>query len=688
MKISIFYFLFFFVFASFTFGEENKNIYILSNSNYQNIPRAYFQFLEGKGSDISLKDLNKANWNDKLESNQSYFDGFWVKLILENRTDNLEFGIHHNWNFEKKLIFSNSKFNKTYEILKSSDENYIYRNDNRIWFDYKIILPKGEKTIIYDYFRSNPMDRLMTRPNGLDKIDIASWEEIDFRLSFRTQSYFVYISVIFFFGMYFIFYFFISKEKSYLWISLLLFSILYPAIGFLFSNIYGIRFNYMYGPAGYSLVSIIVIEFFRNILITKENFPRIDKYFKYTNVLYLIFFVFYAYDALDYPNGEYFKNLIKYPYSMLGPGTIPLYISFIPILIIGCTSIILSYILWKKGDTSAKYLFLSFFIPVFIPIINFGLNIYGNQQFVIELYFLRNVISMFFLLFMPVVIGLALAERVNQFKRESIQLLEEKVLLRTSELSDANQSITQSVNSASIIQNAILPKIDCNKYGFREFEYLWEPRDIVGGDFYWLDKHEDWTSFVVADCTGHGIPGAFMTLISSTLLDRVKSLDDLSRPDVILNQLDELLESKLRLKENKTMEFGMDIGICSFSQKNKLLRFSGAKMNLYKIVDETVNEFKGNKISIGYSEKPHPIELKNHEIDLSENPNFYIFSDGVTDQVGGSKKLMYGKKRLLKHINHSTKIKTVIQNIKDDFNDYQKDNSRRDDLSLFGFSIA
>ena len=111
-------------------------------------------------------------------------------------------------------------------------------------------------------------------------------------------------------------------------------------------------------------------------------------------------------------------------------------------------------------------------------------------------------------------------------------------------------------------------------------------------------------------------------------------------------------------------------------------------MNLYKIFDDNVKEFKGNRISIGYSEKPHPIEFINHEIDLSENPNFYIFSDGVTDQVGGSKNLMYGKKRLLKHINQSTKIKTVIQNISDDFNDYQKNNSRRDDLSLFGFSIA
>ena len=293
-----------------------------------------------------------------------------------------------------------------------------------------------------------------------------------------------------------------------------------------------------------------------------------------------------------------------------------------------------------------------------------------------------------FFLLIPVFINLALAEKVNQFKKDAFDLLEEKVERRTLELNEANQLITQSINTASIIQNAILPEIDCNKYGFREFEYLWEPRDIVGGDFYWLDKNDHWTSFVVADCTGHGIPGAFMTLISSTLLDRVKSLDDLSRPDVILNQLDELLESKLKLKENKTMEFGMDIGICSFSQEDKLLRFSGAKMNLYKIVDEKVNEFKGNKISIGYSEKTHPIEFINHEINLTENPKFYIFSDGITDQVGGAKNLMYGKKRLLRHINQSADIKTVIQSITDDFNDYQKDNNRRDDLSLFGFSIS
>ena len=156
------------------------------------------------------------------------------------------------------------------------------------------------------------------------------------------------------------------------------------------------------------------------------------------------------------------------------------------------------------------------------------------------------------------IFSLALSERINQFKKEALENqkklneeLEIRVHQRTLELTKANQLITQSINSASIIQNAILPEIDCNFYGFNEFEYIWEPRDIVGGDFYWIDKYDDWTSFVVADCTGHGIPGAFMTLISSTLLDRVKSMDDLSKPDLILNQLDKLLENKLKLKSKR-----------------------------------------------------------------------------------------------------------------------------------------
>ena len=442
-----------------------------------------------------------------------------------------------------------------------------------------------------------------------------------------------------------------------------------------------------------SLLSLFLLLFFKNELKLKELYPTIEKIFIYIIYFYITMIIIGLFQLINWPNEDEL-DLIKYPPDNMGPGIIKLHFMVIPFIILLLTSIYLSFKSWKNGNSSSGYLCLSFILPfLIIPVAILTYLLIGG--FNATFWNILMPLSGLFFLGMFVTFGFSVAQNTkdleNEFLENQIKLnenLEFQVKKRTSELTEANQLITQSINSASIIQNAILPEIDCNKYGFKEFEYLWEPRDIVGGDFYWLDKDDDWTSFVVADCTGHGIPGAFMTLISSTLLDRVKSLDDLSRPDVILNQLDEFLESKLRLKENKAMAFGMDIGICSFSQKNNLLRFSGAKMNLYKIFDDNVKEFKGNRISIGYSEKPHPIEFTNHEIDLSENPNFYIFSDGVTDQVGGSKNLMYGKKRLLKHINQSTKIKTVIQNITDDFNDYQKNNSRRDDLSLFGFSIA
>ena len=676
-------------FTSVLFASNNADIFTIHDGNPEIVQSKYMKYLEVPDHDISYNELKNSDWRNNLQSQQSMYNGFWVKIIIENLSSTKEMGIHHNFNFEKKLIYKNSNEIKIYDFLDSENENYKYKERNRIWYDYKIIMPIGEITEVYSFFRSQPLDRMNARQGGIDRITIGTWEQIEFNENFRTLRYIINISVFSFFGIYFFMFYSVSRDNNYLWIGILLTIFSLQGLAFSSSSYLGFRFNYMYGPIGFTIVSAITIQFLRNILLLNKENKKIDKIYVWTIKFYLILMLIYFYDSFYYPDGEMYKNLVLYPYPRFGVGTFPVYFSFVPVIFIVILSIFFSAKMWLNNDKAAGYLFITFMIPFFSGVI-FIIAYFTSKSFH-EDFFVKIIIQSipaFSLLFLPSTIGLALAERVNQFKKRTINLLEEKVKTRTHELTNANLSITQSINTASIIQNAILPEIDCNKYGFREFEYLWEPRDIVGGDFYWLDKNDHWTSFVVADCTGHGIPGAFMTLISSTLLDRVRSLDDLSRPDVILNQLDELLESKLKLKENKTMEFGMDIGICSFSQEDKLLRFSGAKMNLYKIVDDKVNEFKGNKISIGYSEKPHPIKFTNHEIDLSENPNFYIFSDGVTDQVGGSKNLMYGKKRLLKHINHSTKIKTVIQNIKDDLNDYQKDNSRRDDLSLFGFSIA
>lgn len=703
MKNNILILIFIFLFINF-FNIEVKalsnDIYILNNNSIQNIPRTFLSFYENSNYNISLNDLVNAEWDNELKTNQSFYNGYWVKLRIMNKSKDTDLGIHHHWNFEKKIIFKNSLGVINFPYLNSQSEEYTYRDDNRIWYNYRVQMPINEITEVYSYFRSKPLDKMNARKNGLDKISIGAWGDIEFREFFRASQYIISTPVYFLFGMYFLLFFLVTKENTYLSISLVLIALFAQGLAFSSSSFFGFRFNYLYGPMGFSAVSAIIINFFRNLLNLSYNYPRIDSLLLWFSRFYILLIFVYFYDSLFYPDSEIYKDLVKYPRSIFGVGTVPIFLSFIPVFIASLISIIISLILWNRGDKSSKYLFITFLIPFVGALIYFFVDALISRTTSIQepnfrLGIILKSLPAFFSLFMPVTIGLALAQRLNDFKKEvldkQIELndkLESTVQQRTLELSNANQLITQSVNSASIIQNAILPEVDCNFYGFNEFEYIWEPRDIVGGDFYWIDKYDDWTSFVVADCTGHGIPGAFMTLISSTLLDRVKSMDDLSQPDLILNQLDKLLENKLKLKENKSLEFGMDIGICSFSSKKKLLRFSGAKMNLYKIVGNNLNEFKGDKISIGYTEKSHPIEFTNHETDLSENTNFYIFSDGITDQVGGSKNLMYGKKRLLKHINHSNTIKNVFENITKDFSDYEKHNKRRDDLSLFGFSIA
>ena len=304
---------------------------------------------------------------------------------------------------------------------------------------------------------------------------------------------------------------------------------------------------------------------------------------------------------------------------------------------------------------------------------------------------------------MFVTFGFSVAQGMNDLKQEFIdkQLelnneLESKVEARTAdlrktseELTAANNDINKSIQAASVIQNAILPRIDLSQYGFRDLEYVWQPRDTIGGDFYWLEKKDGWTCLVVADCTGHGIPGAFMTLISSTLLDRISSIKDLSQPDAILNDLDEFLQKSLSLDEtHQQTDFGLDAGVCCFSLDEKIFRYSGAKMNLYQKTAQGVVEIKGDKKSLGYDIKQHPLDFKVFECELNQQASsFFVFSDGVTDQVGGDKKLMYGKKRVLHQIREAVDVKTAVSNIVADVERYQGINKRRDDLTLFGFAL-
>jgi len=666
--------------------ENEEKIYLITSEEQKSVPREYYSFLEGVSYQLTYKELAEASWASKMNNPQSFYDGYWVRLKVKNKMNEENLGLVHRWNFEKRIIYKNIYKIHSFPLVRSIYNYYTHRSDDRLWYNYKIIMPKDEIVEIYSYFRSQPLDRNQIFEGGLDWMAIGLWQDIEFNEIMRLLGYVVMISMLICFGLYFLFYFVVSKERSYLWISITLLVGLYPFVTWMCSSTFGVRFNYIYGAIGLSVMSIVLIKFFQNLLSFEQIFPKTYRGYKIVTKFYILCVLIYFYDSLQYPNTELYKDIIKHPYHPWGVGTIPMNLALIPVGLILVSAVCISYLLWRKGDKVAKYLCFAFLVPVVIfPTAFIDMWFLFETGYTLKV--IKDVIQVFAFLLILIMLGMALAQKLNNIKQSSIDQLEEKVLLRTKALTEANQLITKSVDSASLIQNAILPNIDYREHGFNELKYLWMPRDVVGGDFYWVGKKGKWTCLMVADCTGHGIPGAFMTLISTTLLNRVKEIADLSKPDQILDSLDFLLEETLKFEENTGTEFGLDGGVCCFSEQENLLRFAGAKMNLYYKMANNVFELKGSKKSLGYVTKAHPQSFDVHEVSLIDKPTFYMFSDGLTDQIGGPKKIMYGKKRIIRKINETDSLDLTIQNISQDFEQYQGDNKRRDDISLFGFQI-
>ena len=690
-KFTLYLLIFLFLISSKLHSQEP---YEITSESLEIIPNKHLSFLEGFDETVSFETLESAEWSDRRLDAQSMVDGYWVRFVVKNNLKTDKIGLSHNFNYEKKIFIKNSLGIDEFSYWKLGLERH--RGEDHIGGAYQLKIPMNELTFIYDFFRNKPVDRFNSKDN-YHRMMIGTWESLENKEFYRLIGNVAFIAPTFLFGVYYFFVYLISRG-DYLWISLtLLLLSLISTINF-FKNQIG---TYILGPAISStsglvffvpLIFLLLIQFFRKTLDLKIKYPIFNKIYIAAIIFYSSASIFNFFDLIYWPN-EDLTNLVKYPPNNLGPGIIKLHFIMIPFSILLLISIILSFVSWRSGSSPSGYLCLSFSLPFLLIPIALTLFIYlgGFNDF---FWLLILIFAGVLFLGMFVIFGFSVAQGMNDLKQEFIDRqielnneLESKVNARTADLTKANLMITDSINSASAIQNAILPEINADSHGFREFKYVWEPRDIVGGDFYWIGQKEDWTSLIVADCTGHGIPGAFMTLISSTLLDRVANLSDLSQPDRILDQLDELLESTLKYREGGKTNFGLDCGIICFSQKHNLLRYAGAKTNLYQKIDEEVVEIKGDKKSLGYERKEHPIKFKVSEFGLDQNSSFFIFSDGITDQVGGEKKLMYGKKRVIAHIKEAVDVQSAVNNIVADINQYQAGHKRRDDLTLFGFAV-
>jgi ligand-binding sensor domain-containing protein/serine phosphatase RsbU (regulator of sigma subunit) len=240
--------------------------------------------------------------------------------------------------------------------------------------------------------------------------------------------------------------------------------------------------------------------------------------------------------------------------------------------------------------------------------------------------------------------------REQNLRREK-KILEDKVAERTAEvvikneeLASKNKDITDSIRYAKRIQNAVLPPDEMINQSLKNAFILFRPKDIVSGDFYWVASKNEKTLFAAVDCTGHGVPGAFMSIIGHNSLDKIVGEMDITQPAQILDELNKGVSHTLRQKsEDSEVKDGMDISLVSIDLKNMLMEFAGAHNSLYLIRDGEIHETKPDKFAIGSFVKQEKRNFKNHEIEIKKGDMIYVFSDGYADQFGGElgKKFKY-----------------------------------------------
>jgi len=297
-----------------------------------------------------------------------------------------------------------------------------------------------------------------------------------------------------------------------------------------------------------------------------------------------------------------------------------------------------------------------------------------------------------FLVLVLIVLGI-IRLRTRKLKHDK-RILEEKVKQRTAEIekqkdeiSSQKQEIMDSIHYAQRIQTAILPSEDVVKKVLPENFILFLPRDIVSGDFYWMTQHNEWSIFAAADCTGHGVPGAFMSMLGVSFLNQIISKHGRLEAGEMLNHLRELIMTTLSQKESESKD-GMDIALCILNKKTKELHFAGAFNPLFLIRNGELIETKGDRMPIGIYGGMET-DFTNHKMKLRKGDCLYIFSDGFPDQIGGERGKKYLTKKFKEFLmeNHARPMKEQHKVLHNRITEWMGDFEQVDDILLIGIRI-
>lgn len=281
-----------------------------------------------------------------------------------------------------------------------------------------------------------------------------------------------------------------------------------------------------------------------------------------------------------------------------------------------------------------------------------------------------------------------------QLQKSEIEQQRDGLEKQQLELEKAYQNIRSSIAYAERIQKAKLPELAQIKKAFPESFVLFKPRDQVSGDFYWFTEKDDKKIIAAVDCTGHGVPGAFMSLIGSELLYEIVTMLGITSPGEILQLLHEGVNTKLRQDATENRD-GMDLAVCVVDTNRQEVQFAGAKNPLVYIENGELKQIKGDKISVGGRRlKTAGQQFTTHTLSLKQTTSFYIFSDGFQDQFGGPEGRKFMIKRLKELLLGISHLPMEEQHMRLDFEldqwqnwPGQRPERQMDDILLIGFRM-
>jgi PAS domain S-box-containing protein len=270
-------------------------------------------------------------------------------------------------------------------------------------------------------------------------------------------------------------------------------------------------------------------------------------------------------------------------------------------------------------------------------------------------------------------------------KRKNLEI---QVEFQNKILEERSSEILDSIEYASNIQQSILPDIDIAKTIFSDAFLLFKPKDIVSGDFYWQYVSDDVIVSALIDCTGHGVPGALVTIMANAAFNDIVERQKVYAPDEILYKLDESITKTLNDRSSITRLEGMDVSVSVFDKSTNILKYAGAFRPIYLIRDNELMVYEGSKNPIGYY-----FELEKSfqciDIETKKGDTFYMFSDGYTDQFGGEKIKKFNRKRfktLLLSLQDYT-LKRQEKELESAFDLWKGKSEQIDDVSVVGLRV-